>query len=301
MIKRNFTILAAGAAAAVGSNADAANPAKGKKSERRPNVIFILMDDAGYGDFGCYGQTKTETPNIDALAERGVRFTDMYSASPVSAPSRCCLMTGLHSGHAQIRSNDEQTWRGNVWSLNAMERDQALEGQAPMSAGTTTLATVMKSAGYKTAMVGKWGLGSPLSESTPNKMGFDFYYGSMCQRMCQNYYPRFMYRNGEREYLDNPVMDLGDKLDAALKSDIEGKIASLKTLMEGEDVEAIKKATEELAQASHKLAEQLYSQAQGQQPGADAAGAAGAQPGAGAAGGKKADDDVIDADFTESK
>lgn len=97
------------------------------------------------------------------------------------------------------------------------------------------------------------------------------------------------------------IKDLGDKLDAALKSDIEGKIASLKTLMEGEDVEAIKKATEELAQASHKLAEQLYSQAQGQQPGADAAGAAGAQPGAGAAGGKKADDDVIDADFTESK
>ena len=100
---------------------------------------------------------------------------------------------------------------------------------------------------------------------------------------------------------EKSIKDLGDKLDAALKSDIEGKIASLKTLMEGEDVEAIKKATEELAQASHKLAEQLCSQAQGQQPGADAAGAAGAQPGAGAAGGKKADDDVIDADFTESK
>lgn len=100
---------------------------------------------------------------------------------------------------------------------------------------------------------------------------------------------------------EKSIKDLGDKLDAALKSDIEGKIASLKTLMEGEDVEAIKKATEELAQASHKLAEQLYSQAQGQQPGADAAGAAGAQPGAGATGGKKADDDVIDADFTESK
>ena len=97
---------------------------------------------------------------------------------------------------------------------------------------------------------------------------------------------------------EKSIKDLGDKLDAALKSDIEGKIASLKTLMEGEDIEAIKKATEELAQASHKLAEQLYSQAQGQQPGADAAGA---QPGAGAAGGKKADDDVIDADFTESK
>ena len=104
---------------------------------------------------------------------------------------------------------------------------------------------------------------------------------------------------------EKSIKDLGDKLDAALKSDIEGKIASLKTLMESEDVEAIKKATEELAQASHKLAEQLYQQQQaggaGAQPGADAAGAAGAQPGAGAAGGKKADDDVIDADFTESK
>ena len=98
---------------------------------------------------------------------------------------------------------------------------------------------------------------------------------------------------------EKSIKDLGDKLDAALKSDIEGKIASLKTLMEGEDVEAIKKATEELAQASHKLAEQLYSQAQGQQPGADAAGAAGAQPGAGAAGGKKADDDVVDAEVVD--
>ena len=98
---------------------------------------------------------------------------------------------------------------------------------------------------------------------------------------------------------EKSINDIVDKLDAALKSDIAGKIASLKPLMEGEDVEAIKKATEELAQASHKLAEQLYSQAQGQQPGADAA--AGAQPGAGAAGGKKADDDVIDADFTYSK
>ncbi len=100
---------------------------------------------------------------------------------------------------------------------------------------------------------------------------------------------------------EKSIKDLGDKLDASLKSDIEGKIAALKKLMEGEDVEAIKKSTEELAQASHKLAEQLYSQAQGQAGAEGAAGAAGAQSSAGAAGGKKADDDVIDADFTESK
>lgn len=179
---------------------------------KKPNIIFILMDDAGYGDFGCYGQKHTETPNIDALAQRGVLFTDMYSAAPVSAPSRCCLMTGLHSGHAQIRSNDEMLQRGDVWNLGAMRDNPELEGQAPMRAGTVTLATVMKDAGYQTAMIGKWGLGGPLSESLPNTMGFDFFYGPLCQRMAQCYYPQFLYKNGERVYLDNQYMNLGDKL-----------------------------------------------------------------------------------------
>ena len=82
----------------------------------RPNVIFILMDDAGYGDFGCYWQQKIETPNIDALSECGVRFTDMYSAAPLSSPARCGLLTGRHAGHAQIRANDEMEWRGDVWN-----------------------------------------------------------------------------------------------------------------------------------------------------------------------------------------
>lgn len=210
-----FTTSAALCAAAAVANvgtASAAKVARQSKAERA-NVIFILLDDAGYGDFGCYGQAKIETPNIDALAARGVRFTDLYAGAPVSAPSRCTLLTGLHSGHAQIRSNDEQTERGNVWSINAMRENPELEGQAPLAEGTTTLATVMRDAGYKTAMIGKWGLGGPKSNSTPLDMGFDYFYGYLCQRMAQCYYPPFLYDGLEREYTTNPRMDLGDRLD----------------------------------------------------------------------------------------
>ena len=135
-----------------------------KTPERKPNVIFILMDDAGYGDFGCYGQQKIETPNIDALSECGVRFTDMYSAAPLSSPARCGLLTGRHAGHAQIRANDEMEWRGDVWNHEAMLRDSTLEGQAPLEAGTPTLGSVMQQAGYATAMIGKWGVGGPATE-----------------------------------------------------------------------------------------------------------------------------------------
>lgn len=192
-----------------------AEPKSGKKGDKqRPNVVFILLDDAGYGDFGCYGQTKIETPNIDALAERGVRFTDMYAGAPVSTPSRCTLLTGLHSGHAQIRSNDEMTERGNVWSIKTMRDNMELEGQAPLAAGTTTLATVMKQAGYSTAMIGKWGLGGPTSNSKPTDMGFDYFYGYLCQRMAQCYFPPYLYNNEVREYTSNPEMELGDRLDA---------------------------------------------------------------------------------------
>lgn len=155
---------------------------------------------------------KPKRPTSTASPPAAYASPTWYSASPVSASSRCCLLTGLHAGHAQIRSNDEMTARGDVWKLRAMEQDPSLEGQAPMQAGTTTLATVLQDAGYKTAMVGKWGLGAPDSESTPNTMGFDFFYGYLCQRTAQNYYPRFLYRNGRREYLDNPSIELGDKL-----------------------------------------------------------------------------------------
>ncbi|MBQ9138702.1 MAG: arylsulfatase [Alistipes sp.] len=205
---------AAVTATAITSTATAAPKCAKNGGKQRPNVIFILLDDAGYGDFGCYGQTKIQTPNIDAMAARGIRFTDMYAGAPVSAPSRCCLMTGLHSGHAQIRSNDEMTARGDVWSLNAMRESAELEGQYPLKEGTTTLATVMREAGYRTAMIGKWGLGGPTSNSTPTDMGFDYFYGYMCQRMAQCYYPQYLYNNKEREYTTNPAMELGDRLDA---------------------------------------------------------------------------------------
>lgn len=201
------------ASMAVAESVQAANPTTATDEQRRDNVIFILLDDAGYGDFGCYGQQKIATPNIDAMAARGVRFINMYAGAPVSAPSRCTLLTGLHSGHAQIRSNDEMTARGDVWSLNAMRNHSELEGQAPLSEGTVTLGTLMKQAGYRTAMIGKWGLGGPDSGSMPTDMGFDYFYGYLCQRMAQCYYPPFLYENNARDYLNNPAMELGDRLD----------------------------------------------------------------------------------------
>lgn len=202
-------VLSVPAAAGLNSCSEAGGAAN---QESRPNVVFILLDDCGYGDFGCYGQKLIETPNIDSLAARGIRFTDFYAGAPQSAPSRCGLLTGLHNGHTQIRSNDDQKWRGDINSLAAMRDNPELEGQAPLKEGTVTLGTVLRNAGYKTAMVGKWGLGGPCSESVPNLMGFDFYYGFLCQRMAQCYYPQFMYRNREREYLDNPFMEKGDRL-----------------------------------------------------------------------------------------
>ena len=201
------------ASMAVAKSVQAANPSTATDEQRRDNVIFILLDDAGYGDFGCYGQQKIATPNIDAMAARGVRFINMYAGAPVSAPSRCTLLTGLHSGHAQIRSNDEMTARGDVWSLNAMHNHPELEGQAPLAEGTVTLGTLMKQAGYRTAMIGKWGLGGPDSGSMPTDMGFDYFYGYLCQRMAQCYYPPFLYENNARDYLNNPAMELGDRLD----------------------------------------------------------------------------------------
>lgn len=190
----------------------------------KPNVVFILADDLGYGDLGCYGQKIIRTPNIDRLAARGIRFTQHYAGAPVSAPSRSTLLTGLHTGHAPIRGNDELTERGDVWSHRAMLDDPSLEGQCPMPAETRTLGHLMKSSGYVTGMVGKWGLGYPGSESTPRKMGFDYFYGYMCQRHAHTYYPMYLWENDRRVMLDNapllsPVARIAaeaDKYDPAL-------------------------------------------------------------------------------------
>ncbi len=152
------------------------------------NVIYILADDLGYGDLGCYGQEKIVTPNIDKLAAEGMRFTQHYAGCTVSAPSRCALMTGQHTGHSQIRGN----------------REVLPEGQHPMEEGTFTIGKLMKSAGYNTGIFGKWGLGYPGSTSTPNTMGFDEFFGYICQREAHTYYPGHLWHNDQKiEYPEN--------------------------------------------------------------------------------------------------
>ena len=187
--------------------------AKNHKTSK-PNIIYILADDLGRAELGCFGQEKIETPNVDRLATEGMRFTNHYSGQAVSGPSRCVLFTGLRSGHAYIRGNDEVGSRGNVWSHEAMLRDSSLEGQRPVPANTIMIPRKLKEAGYATACIGKWGLGWPGSVSTPNKMGFDFFYGYNCQRQAHTYYPPFLYRNECREYLENQLQPVpGTKLD----------------------------------------------------------------------------------------
>lgn len=156
-----------------------------------PNIIVILCDDLGFGDLGCDGQTKIKTPNIDLLAASGMRFTAAYSPAPVCAPTRCMMLTGRDAGHAQIRDNKESR----------------PEGQFPLAAGTTTIATVLQSMGYSTGAIGKWGLGGPGSTGEPSRQGFDFFYGFLCQRKAHNHYPPTLWRNNAVEQLAGNVRD----------------------------------------------------------------------------------------------
>ena len=152
----------------------------------RPNVIFILADDLGYGELGAFGQKKIKTPNLDRMAAEGMRFTQAYAGATVCAPSRCALMTGLHNGHAYIRGNKEIK----------------PEGQEPMPADTFTVGHLMKRAGYTTGIIGKWGLGHPGSVSTPEKMGFDHFFGYNCQAKAHEYYPTNLWRGTNQIELD---------------------------------------------------------------------------------------------------
>ena len=174
-----------------------------------PNFIFILADDLGYGELGVLGQQLIETPNLDALAKSGMILTDHYSGAPVCAPARAILMTGLHAGHNPVRGNSEWRERGDVWSFKAMFENSNLEGQRPMPDSIKTIANILKSNGYKTGMVGKWGLGAPNTTSIPNKKGFDFFYGYNCQRQAHNLFPTHLWRNSERHILNNTVVDKG--------------------------------------------------------------------------------------------
>ncbi len=155
----------------------------------RPNIIFIMADDMGYGDAGCYGQQQIQTPNIDRLAAEGMRFRQCYAGSTVCAPSRSVLMTGLHTGHTRVRGN---TGRGGVVGLGGKV------GRVPLRVEDITVAEILKSAGYKTAMVGKWGLGEPLTSGVPNKQGFDSFFGYLNQRRAHSYFPTFLWLNQNR-------------------------------------------------------------------------------------------------------
>ena len=159
---------------------------KALADDPKPNVLFIMADDLGYGDLGCFGQKLIKTPNIDSLAAQGTRFVQAYAGSTVCAPSRSALMTGKHTGHAPIRGNQEVK----------------PEGQVPMPADTFTMAHLFKKAGYETGLIGKWGLGHPGSVSTPDKMGFDYFYGYNCQARAHEYYPEYLWKNDQKVMLN---------------------------------------------------------------------------------------------------
>jgi len=156
--------------------------------EERPNVVFILADDLGYGELGCYGQQKIPTPNIDRLAAEGTRFTRHYSGAPVCAPARCVLLTGRHLGHAEIRGNRQAS----------RDFPQFKEGQRPISAELVTLAEAFRNAGYATGAMGKWGLGPVGSTGDPNDQGFDRFFGYNCQAVAHSFYPKSLWRNREQ-------------------------------------------------------------------------------------------------------
>ncbi|PCE64084.1 arylsulfatase [Sediminicola luteus] len=152
----------------------------------KPNIIYILADDLGYGDLGSYGQKKFSTPGLDQLAANGLRFTQHYAGSAVCAPSRCSLLTGMDQGHADVRGN-KSIGRG--------------KGQYPLKDETETLAELLQRAGYVTGIIGKWGLGGPGTSSTPYAKGFDFFYGYNDQGNAHHYYPHFLWRNTKKELI----------------------------------------------------------------------------------------------------
>lgn len=163
-----------------------------ESSKRQPNIVYILADDLGYGELGSYGQELIQTPNLDRLASQGMRMTQHYSGSTVCAPSRCVLLTGLHTGHSVVRNN----WENGGWGP-----DQP-EGQYPLPEGTDTLARRLQEQGYRTSAIGKWGLGGPGTSGHPNLQGFDHFYGYLCQRKAHNYYPTHLWRNSEKVMLE---------------------------------------------------------------------------------------------------
>lgn len=170
------------------------------QEKQPPNVVFILADDLGWGELGCYGQEKIPTPNIDLLAKQGSRFTQHYSGAPVCAPSRCVLLTGKHMGHAQIRGNQQAK----------VAFPQFTEGQHPITDDQLTLAEVFQQKGYATGAMGKWGLGPVGSTGDPNRQGFDLFVGYNCQAVAHSYFARYIWEN-DRQIEINPQPIPGHK------------------------------------------------------------------------------------------
>lgn len=173
----------------------------------RPNIIFILCDDMGYGDLSCYGQTYINTPNIDHMAQEGMRFTQAYAGAPVSAPSRATLMTGQHTGHTHVRGNKEY-WKDAPHIMYGKNIDYAVVGQEPYDPQHVILPEIFKSQGYRTAMFGKWAGGYENSVSTPDKRGIDDFYGYICQFQAHLYYPNFLNKFSKEDGDSSVVRDV---------------------------------------------------------------------------------------------
>ncbi len=179
----------------------------------KPNVLFIIADDLGYGDLSCYGQKKFHTPQIDRLAQEGLKFTQHYSGHNVCAPSRCVLLSGKHPGHGYIREN-----RGGMGPEG--------EGQEPVPAGELALPLGLKKAGYVLGAFGKWGLGGIGSTGDPLKQGFDHFFGYNCQAVAHNYYPTHLWEDDRRIPQPNKKFGAHQKLPAAADFNAEASYAS---------------------------------------------------------------------------
>jgi arylsulfatase A len=171
----------------------------------QPNIIFILADDLGYAELGSYGQTKIKTPNLDKLRDDGIKFTQAYSGHAVCAPSRCTFLTGLHTGHSYVRGN----------------LGMPVAGQLDLPAETVTIAKLLKQSGYATAICGKWGLGGPGTDGVPWKQGFDVFCGYLDQWRAHNYYPTYLYKNGEKFPLNNPEFSSHQRIEEPFETEQE--------------------------------------------------------------------------------
>ncbi|MEM7659335.1 MAG: arylsulfatase [Bacteroidota bacterium] len=210
-------------------------------SEAPPNIIYILADDLGYQELGSYGQEKIQTPHLDQLAAEGMRFTRHYSGNAVCAPSRCVLLTGLHTGHSYVRSNYEM---GGFL-------DEEEGGQLPLPPNTPTLACMLQAQGYATGAIGKWGLGGPGSTGLPTRQGFDEFYGYLCQKQAHNYYPTHLWRNESWDSLPNEYVyphqslpETADPNDPASYTQFRGQVHAQDAMAE-EALSFVKRHAEE--------------------------------------------------------